>query len=135
MYCSSPPPTSLLIRRCQAPLSRIRSTDYPLTTSGEWCPCHLIICPYNLPLPLVPPLLRAASTLLYVSSLIARLMQCHVGFLVVWRKESEVRERDRCFARQPSHKLNFRTTRQLNYHYTSFSCHATYNIPFFIYTN
>ena len=76
-----------------------------------------------------------ASTLLHVSGLITRLMQCHVRFLVMWRRESKVRERGRCFARQPPHKLNFRTTRQLNHYCTRFSCHATYNIPFFIYTN
>ena len=71
-----------------------------------------------------------ASTLLHVSSLIARLMQCHVGFLVMWKREREVRERGCCFARQPPHKLNFRIMIQLDHHCTSFSCHATYNVPF-----
>ena len=71
-----------------------------------------------------------ASTLVHVSGLIARLMQCHVSFLVMWRRESEMRKEYRCFTRQPPHKLNFRTMRQLDHHRTSFCCHATYNIPF-----
>jgi len=42
----------------------------------------------------------------------------------------EVEERGCCFARQPPHKLNFRIMIQLDHHCTSFSCHATYNVPF-----
>ena len=60
----------------------------------------------------------------------SHLIQCHIVFLVMWRRESEVRERGRCFARQPPHKLNFRTMKQLDHNCISFSCHAIYNIPF-----
>ena len=53
-----------------------------------------------------------AGTLLHVSGLKSRLMQCHVEFLVMWR-ESEVRERGGCLTKQPSHRLNFRSMRLL----------------------
>jgi len=76
------------------------------------------------------PRLRA-STLLHVSGFIARLIQCHVRFLVMWRRESDVREWACCFARQPPHKLNFRTMKQLDHNCISclinrlkITCHA-----------
>ena len=50
-----------------------------------------------------------AGILVNISGLIGRLMQCHIRFLVTWRRESEVRERGGCFAKQPSHRLKFRS--------------------------
>ena len=59
---------------------------------------------------------QQGCTLLHVNDLIVRLMQCHIEFLMLWRRESKVREKCRCFARQSPHKLNFRTMRQLDHH-------------------
>jgi hypothetical protein len=47
-----------------------------------------------------------ASTLVHISSPIGRLMQCHIGFLMMWRRESTERERGRCLAKQPPHEQN-----------------------------
>lgn len=46
-----------------------------------------------------------ASALVYLSSLICGLMRCHIEFLIIWRREREVREKDSCFAKQPPLKL------------------------------
>ena len=54
-----------------------------------------------------------AGTLLHVSGIISHLMQCHIRFLVMWRRESKVRERGGCLAKQPSHRLKFRSMRLL----------------------
>ena len=62
---------------------------------------------------LLNPKFFGAGTLLYISSLIGRLMQYHIEFLVMWRRESEVREKCGCFAKQPSHRLKFRSIRLL----------------------
>jgi hypothetical protein len=71
-----------------------------------------------------------ASTLLHVSCLIGRPMQCHTRFLMMWMRESEERERGRCFAKQPPHERNNHLMRQLHNHCMSCCCHATHNIPF-----
>ena len=55
-----------------------------------------------------------AGILLHVSSLIGRPVQCHVEFLVMWRKESQMREKGGCLAKQPSYRLKFRSTRLLS---------------------
>jgi hypothetical protein len=72
-----------------------------------------------------------ASTLLHVSGIIGCLMQMHVIFLMMWRREGEERERGGCFAKQPSHRLKLRTMRPLIHHCMSCCCHATHNISFF----
>jgi hypothetical protein len=43
-----------------------------------------------------------ASTLLHISNPIGRPMQCHIRFLMTWRRESKERERGRCLAKQPN---------------------------------
>jgi hypothetical protein len=70
-----------------------------------------------------------ASKLVHVSSPIARLMQCCIWFLMMWRRESKERERDRCLAKQPPHERNNYLMRQLHNHCMSYRCHATHNIP------
>ena len=55
-----------------------------------------------------------AYILLHVDGLIDRLMQCHVRFLVMYRRESEVREIGGWLAKQPSHRLKFRSIRLLS---------------------
>jgi hypothetical protein len=57
-------------------------------------------------------LILRAGTLLHISSLVRCLMQCHVVFLLMWRKERGERENGRCFAKQPPHKLKIRNMRQ-----------------------
>jgi hypothetical protein len=71
-----------------------------------------------------------ASTLLHVSGIIGCLMQMHVIFLMMWRREGEERERGGCFAKQPPHRLKIRTIKLLtNY---CMSCRrTTQNIPIF----
>ena len=71
-----------------------------------------------------------AGTLLHVSGLVRRLVQCHIGFLLMWRKKRIEREQGGC-----SHKLKFRIMRQLFYHYMSCCCHATHNFTFIISIN
>ena len=55
--------------------------------------------------------------MLHVSGIILHLMQCHVGSLLMWKKERGKRKRDRCFTKQSPHELKFRTMRQLILHY------------------
>ena len=52
--------------------------------------------------------------MLHVNNIIGRLMQCHIEFAVMWWRESEVRERGGCFAKQPPHRLKFRSMRLLS---------------------
>jgi hypothetical protein len=72
-----------------------------------------------------------ASTLVHVSSPIGRPMQCHIGFLMMWKRESKEREKSRCLAKQPPHERNNYLMRQLHNHCMSCCCHATHNIPFY----
>jgi hypothetical protein len=44
-----------------------------------------------------------ASTLVHITNLISRLMQCHIGVLMMWRRESKEREIGHCLAKQPPH--------------------------------
>jgi hypothetical protein len=76
------------------------------------------------------PWFLRASTLLQVSCPIGRPMQCHIRFLMMWRRESEERERGRCFTKQPPHERNSHLMRQLHNHCLSCCCHAIHNIPF-----
>jgi hypothetical protein len=57
-------------------------------------------------------------------------MHCHVGFLMMWRRESKERERGRCLAKQPPHERSNYLMRQLHNHCMSCCCHATHNILF-----
>jgi hypothetical protein len=72
------------------------------------------------------------SKLLYASGVIGYLMQIHVEFFMIWRREGKERELGGCFAKQPPHRLKLRTTRPFTHHCTSCYCHTTHNIPFFI---
>jgi hypothetical protein len=77
-------------------------------------------------------LLMRANTLVHVSSPIGRPMQCHIGFLMMWRRERKERERGCCLAKQPPHERNNYLMRQLHNHCMSCCCHATHNIPFYV---
>ena len=58
------------------------------------------------------------STLLHVQSP-CYLMQNHIEFFLLNVRESAAREQSGYFARQPSHRLKFKTIRPLSHHYTS----------------
>jgi hypothetical protein len=50
--------------------------------------------------------------------------------LMMWRRESEERERGRCFTKQPLYERKNHLMRQLHDQRMSCCCYATYNIPF-----
>jgi hypothetical protein len=70
-------------------------------------------------------ILLRASTLVHVSSPVGRPMQCHIRFLMMWKRESKERERGCCLAKQPPHERSNRLMRQLHNHCMSSCCHAT----------
>jgi hypothetical protein len=44
--------------------------------------------------------LLTISILLYISYPIGNFIQCHIIFLIIWRRERKVRERCACFTKQ-----------------------------------
>jgi hypothetical protein len=67
--------------------------------------------------------------LLHANGPISFLMQYHVRFLMMLRRESEERERGRCSTKQPPHEWNNHSTKKLHNHCMSCCFHATHNIP------
>jgi hypothetical protein len=69
-----------------------------------------------------------AGTLLHVSSLISCPVQCHIEFLVMLRKESQMREKCGCLAKQLSYRLKFRSMRLLS---TLYELLLPWNLKYF----
>jgi hypothetical protein len=73
-----------------------------------------------------------ASTLVHVSSPKGHLMQCHIGFLMMWRREQG--ERKMSLPRETTTSWTKQLMRQLHNYCMSFCCHETHNIPFYVHT-
>jgi hypothetical protein len=68
----------------------------------------------------------------FLSNLIGRPMQCHIGFFMMWRSETGERARGRCLAKQPPHARNNYLIKQLHNRCMSCCCHTTHNILFYM---